>query len=284
MRATDSWTRRAPWASSPVADMALDLVVSGATGRMGQALARLIDDAEDLRVLGGIARHSPVHGPAASAYPEIVPAPQAGELLGRADVIIDFSAPAQVVELLDECASALEGRALVVGTTGLDQHTLQRLDALAAAAPVLVAANFSIGVNLLIGMVEQATRALPADRYDIEIVETHHRRKEDAPSGTALALGQAAARGRDSDLQEHRTDGRTGRPGARPTGEIGIHAVRGGGVHGEHTVHLLGERERISLGHSALTRDLFAEGALLAARWVATRDPGRYSMADVLGY
>lgn len=262
--------------------MALDLVVSGATGRMGHALARLIADAEDLRALGGIARHPPDKSAAAAGYPEILPAAQARELVRRADVVVDFSAPAQLEALLDECAASLEGRALVIGTTGLDQAIRDRLDDLATAAPVLVAANFSVGVNLLLRLVEQAARALPAERYDIEIVETHHRRKEDAPSGTALALGDAAARGRAVDLQEHRTDGRSGRPGARPTGEIGIHAVRGGGVPGEHIVHLLGERERISFGHTALTRDLFAEGALLAVRWVATQEPGRYDMADVL--
>lgn len=261
--------------------MALDLVVSGATGRMGQALSRLIADAEDLRALGGIARHTPSRA-AALGYPEILPATEARELVRRADVVVDFSAPAQLDSLLQECAPALDGRALVVGTTGLEQATLDRLDHLAASAPVLVAANFSVGINLLLGLVEQATRALPAERYDVEIVETHHRRKEDAPSGTALALGVAAARGRGLDLDDHRTDGRTGRPGARPAGEIGIHAVRGGGVPGEHIVHLLGERERISLGHIALTRDLFAEGALLAVRWVATQEPGRYGMADVL--
>lgn len=261
--------------------MALDLVVSGATGRMGQALSRLIDDAEDLRALGGIARHAPDEA-GALGYPEILPIAEARELVSRADVIIDFSAPEQLDALLEKCAASLEGRPLVVGTTGLEQAILDRLDELAAAAPVLVAANFSVGVNLLLGLVEQAARALPAERYDIEIVETHHRRKEDAPSGTALALAGAAARGRGLDLDDHRIDGRSGRPGARPTAEIGIHALRGGSVPGEHTVHLLGERERISLGHTALSRDLFAEGALLAARWLATQEPGRYGMKDVL--
>lgn len=263
--------------------MALDLVVSGATGRMGQALARLIADAEDLRPLGGIARDAPDGGVEATGYPEIRPMSEARELVARADVVIDFSAPEQLARLLELCGDSLEGRALVVGTTGIDDRTRERLDDVSSTAPVLVAANFSVGVNLLLGLVEQAARALPADRYDIEIVETHHRHKEDAPSGTALALGKAAASGRDVPLDQVRKDGRSGRPGPRPTGEIATHALRGGGVPGEHSVHFLGGREVIRLSHGALDRDLFADGALLAARWLATQSPGRYEMRNVLG-
>lgn len=263
--------------------MALDFVVSGATGRMGQALARLIQEAEDLRALGGIARHAPEEGAPAVGYPEIRPVAEARELVRRAEVVIDFSAPDQLSALLDHCSESLAGRALLVGTTGLDEAIEARLQELAGAAAVLVAPNFSVGVNLLLGLVERAARALPADRYDVEVTESHHRRKEDAPSGTALALGEAAARGRGQALESVRRDGRSGRIGPRESGEIGFHALRGGDVAGEHTVHLLGDRERIALSHSALSRDLFAEGALLAARWIATREPGRYTMEDVLG-
>jgi 4-hydroxy-tetrahydrodipicolinate reductase len=261
--------------------MALDLVVSGATGRMGRILGRLIEEAEDLRALGGIAPDAEdVDG---SVYPEIVPVERADELVRRADAVIDFSAPEQLGKLLDTCGETLAGGALLVGTTGLDDPIEGRLDELAGRAAVLVAPNFSIGVNLLLGLVEQAARALPGDRYDIEVVEAHHRRKEDAPSGTALALGRAAASGREAELGEVRRDGRSGRTGARDTGEIGFHALRGGDVVGDHTVHFLGERERIALSHGALSRDLFAEGALEAARWMAGRGPGRYGMRDVLG-
>lgn len=263
--------------------MALDLVVSGATGRMGRTLGRLIAEAEDLRALGGIAPEPPEEGASAAGYPEILPVEEARELVRRAEVVIDFSAPEQLANLIDRCGESLAGRALLVGTTGLEDDIHQSLDTLAENTAILVAANFSVGVNLLLGLVEQAARALPADRYDIEIVEAHHRRKEDAPSGTALALGEAAARGRGRPLDELRQDGRSGRPGSRPDGEVGFHALRGGDVVGEHVVHLLGDRERIALSHSALSRDLFAEGALLAARWIATREPGRYSMKDVLG-
>lgn len=265
-------------ASNRGADMPLDLVVSGATGRMGGILGRLIGEADDLRLVGGIAPD----GSAAPGYPEIRDVAEAGPLIEAAEAVIDFSAPAQLRALLDRHAPALAGRALLVGTTGLDPATEERLDKLSGSAAVLVAANFSVGVNVLLGLVERAARSLSADAYDIEIVEAHHRRKEDAPSGTALALGRAAAEGRGEELEAVRQDGRSGRPGARPASQIGFHALRGGDVVGEHVVHFLGDRERISLAHGALSRDLFAEGALLAARWMAGRKPGRYGMADVL--
>lgn len=263
--------------------MALDLVVSGATGRMGRTLARLIAEAEDLRALGGIAPDPPDEGAPAIGYPEILPVEEARELVRRGEVVIDFSAPEQLTRLIDRCGESLAGRALIVGTTGLDDDLRRGLHDLSDSTAVLVAANFSVGVNLLLGLVERAARALPADRYDIEVVEAHHRRKEDAPSGTALALGEAAARGRDTPLEGARRDGRTGRPGPRPPGEIGFHALRGGDVVGEHVIHFLGDRERVALSHSAMSRDLFAEGALLAARWVVTREAGWYGMDDVLG-
>ncbi|MEJ2502998.1 MAG: 4-hydroxy-tetrahydrodipicolinate reductase [Gemmatimonadota bacterium] len=263
--------------------MPIDLVVSGATGRMGRILGRLIEEAADLRSLGGIARSEPAEGAGALGYPEIVRVDAASELVRRAEAVIDFSAPEQLAALLDRCGDALEGRALLVGTTGLDDDSRAGLDRIARTAPVLVAANFSPGVNLLLGLVERASAALSSSDYDIEVVETHHRRKEDAPSGTALALGRAAAAGREQRLEDVRRDGRSGRTGPRQDGEIGFHALRGGDVAGEHTVHLLGERERIALGHTALSRDLFASGALDAARWLVGRPPGRYTMKDVLG-
>ena len=264
--------------------MALDLVVSGATGRMGRILGRLIREADDARAVGGIAPGGSGGdgGGDDAGYPEIVDVAGAGPVIEACDAVIDFSAPEQVAALLDHHADALAGRALLVGTTGLGDALEGRLRELADEAAVLVAANFSVGVNLLLGLVERAARALPADRYDIEIVEAHHRRKEDAPSGTALALGRAAAAGRGAALEEVRQDGRSGRTGARPPSQIGFHALRGGDVVGEHEVLFLGDRERITLAHGALSRDLFAEGALVAARWMAGREPGLYRMADVL--
>lgn len=275
--------------------MALELVVSGATGRMGRALGRLAGAAHDLRLIGGIARGGEERrdggdggdGGQASGedadYPRIVPVEDAAGLLESADAIIDFSAPDQLRALLEQHADRLVGRALIVGTTALNEDIEDRLERAAAAAPVLVASNFSVGVNLLLHLVRQAAAALPADAFDAEIVETHHRRKEDAPSGTALSLGRALADGRGAALDALRRDGRSGRTGARPEGEIGMHALRGGGVVGEHRVHFLGERERIELAHAASERAVFAAGALTAARWLAGREPGRYTMDAVLG-
>jgi 4-hydroxy-tetrahydrodipicolinate reductase len=197
--------------------------------------------------------------------------------------VLDFSAPGLLTRLLDTQLGELAGRAVVVGTTGLDAALLRRLEAVAGKSAVLVAAHFSLGVNLLLALAEEAAQLLPPDRFDVEIVETHHRHKVDAPSGTALALGEAVARGRGAQLDEVRRDGRSGQTGARPTGEIGFHALRGGMVPGEHRVFFLGGRERIELAHSASDRGLFAEGALLAARWMSGREAGWYTMRDVLG-
>lgn len=259
-----------------------DLVVSGATGRMGRVLGVRIRDAADLRAVGGIAPDRPPEGAEAIGYPEIVDPADGAVLIARADAVIDFSAPEQLARLLDVAGDALAGRALLVGTTGLDDDVRAGLDALAGSAAVLVAANFSVGVNVLAALAERAARALPAD-YDIEIVEAHHRGKADAPSGTALWLAEAASRGRGGSLEGRRRDGRSGRVGPRPEGEIGLHAVRGGGVAGEHTVRFLGDAEEVTLGHRAGDRSLFADGALTAARWLAGKAPGRYTMQQVLG-
>lgn len=260
----------------------MDIVVSGATGRMGRSLGRLIADAVDLEAIGGIAPDRPEAGPESIGYPALVDVHEAGPLLLRATAVIDFSAPAQLGALLDQHAEALAGRAVLVGTTGLTPEIEAGLDRLAGGAAVLVASNFSVGINLLLQLVEEAARALSEDAYDIEVVEAHHRHKEDAPSGTALSLGEAAAEGRGRALDGARADARSGRVGPRPSGEIGFHAVRGGGVAGEHTVRFLGDDEELTLGHAAGSRDLFARGALLAARWLAGKPAGRYTMKQVL--
>ena len=250
------------------------IAICGITGRMGQTLTQLIDRSDDLELVGGIAHDAP-----AAATGTVVRMDHAQAVLARADVAIDFSAPAALQSLIER----YERGALVVGTTGLDAQLDARLDALARRLPVLVAANFSVGVNLLLGLVERAAAALPAAHYDVEVVEAHHRRKVDAPSGTALALARAVAAGRAVELSDVRRDGRRGDIGERAQGEIGMHALRGGNVVGAHTVHFLGERERIAFSHEAEDRSLFAEGALVAARWLHGRAPGRYTMKDVLG-
>jgi 4-hydroxy-tetrahydrodipicolinate reductase len=256
------------------------IVLSGATGRMGQTLAGLIAEDDALSLSGGIGR-MPERG-CDIGCPVVETPETAGAWIQQADVVIDFSAPELLRRLVEMHCGALAGKALVVGTTGLADEEQRMLADLAERAAVLQAANFSVGVNLLVALAEQAASVL-GDDYDVEIVEAHHRRKVDAPSGTALALGEAVARGRGVPLADVRVDGRSGRPGERPRGEIGFHSVRGGDIVGEHSVMLIGERERIELGHVAQDRALFAEGALRAARWIAGKAPGTYTMRDVLG-
>jgi 4-hydroxy-tetrahydrodipicolinate reductase len=190
------------------------------------------------------------------------------------DVVVDFSTPAALEQGLDR----LVGVPLVTGTTGLSTSLQARLDRHAEQAPLLQAANFSTGVNVLLDLVRRAVAALP--EADVEIVEVHHRRKVDSPSGTALALGAAATQGRPGLGARH---GRQGAAGPRERGELGYHAVRGGDVAGDHTVWLLADGERVALQHIASSRQTFALGALRAARWLVDRPPGAYGMADVLG-
>lgn len=260
--------------------MAVRIVVSGATGRMGSQLGRLIRDAADLELAGGIA---PDPAKSDSLYPSIMPSAEAASLITACDVLIDFSAPDHLQSILEGHGAALADRGIVVGTTGLDARAEQALDDAARGAAVVQAANFSVGVNLLLELARSAARVLGADAYDVEIMEAHHRHKADAPSGTALALGRAVATGREARLEDVRRDGRSGLSGERPAGEIAFHALRGGEIVGEHEVAFIGANERVTLGHVAGDRVLFAEGALRAARWVAGRAPGRYTMRDVLG-
>jgi 4-hydroxy-tetrahydrodipicolinate reductase len=248
---------------------------------MGRALASLAGEDPEIELIGGIGREADDSGEE-PGYPGIVAVSDAAELIGTADVIIDFSAPAFLRALLEEHDEAFGSRGLVVGTTGLGDEEERLLAERAKAGPVVTAANFSVGVNVLLSLVRQASAALSG--FDVEIVEAHHRRKEDAPSGTALALGNAVAAGRSVELESVRRDGRSGRPGPRPEGEIGFHALRGGDVIGDHQVLFLGGMERIEIAHSASDRAVFAAGALRAAHWAAGRSAGRYSMDDVLGF
>jgi 4-hydroxy-tetrahydrodipicolinate reductase len=255
--------------------------ILGASGRMGRGVA-----AELARGDGVVLAAAVVSEGSRSLgrdMHELVGLPPSGVLLhplsegcfDGCDVVIDFSQP----PALQAALPWLGPRALVSGTTGLPAELLVALDEQARRAPVLWAANFSVGVTLLLELARQAARALPD--ADVEIVETHHRHKKDAPSGTALALGQAVAAGRGESLSL--VHGREGQVGERPRGPIGMHALRGGDVVGEHTVWLLSEGERISLGHHASSRATFAAGAVRAARFVAGRPAGRYQLREVLG-
>ncbi|HEX7111875.1 MAG TPA: 4-hydroxy-tetrahydrodipicolinate reductase [Mizugakiibacter sp.] len=257
------------------------LAISGASGRMGRALLDLVRG--DARfalcaaVVGAGAERigAPVGGieaPGALRY-------SAGwEEAPLLDVAIDFSTPAGLAAALDHCEA--RGIALVAGTTGLDAALEQRLQRAAARIALLRSANFSLGVAVLTRLLREAAAALPD--WDLEIVEAHHNRKEDAPSGTALALGRAAAEARGTTLDAAAVYAREGRPGARRPGSIGFAAVRGGDIVGEHTALLAGAGERLELTHRATDRGVFARGALAAAAWLAGRAAGAYTLDDVL--
>jgi 4-hydroxy-tetrahydrodipicolinate reductase len=200
--------------------------------------------------------------------------------LDACDVYVDFTAPA-ATRAVAELARA-RGRAAVIGTTGLGAADDAAIAALAEVAPVVVAANFSLGVNLMLGLARTAARALGPE-WDAEIVETHHHAKRDAPSGTALMIGRAIAAGHGVDYDAVKRHTRDGDVGARPRGEIGVASVRGGDVIGEHTAYFFGPAERIEITHRASSRAIFAAGALRAAAWVVGKPPGRYDMLAVLG-
>ena len=234
--------------------------IIGSAGRMGQALQAAI--------------HAAGHTPLGTDKGGAVDA-----LAHAEDVLIDFSSPAALEGNLDAAIAA--GKPILIGTTGLEERHHWLIDQAARGIAVLQTGNTSLGVNVLAGLVEQAAAKL-GEGWDIEIVETHHRRKVDAPSGTALLLGEAAAKGRAIDLARHSARGRDGITGARREGDIGFASLRGGSVAGDHTVFLLGNGERIALSHMAEDRGIFATGAVTAAAWLVGRPAGRYRMAQVL--
>ncbi|WP_041373715.1 4-hydroxy-tetrahydrodipicolinate reductase [Phenylobacterium zucineum] len=249
----------------------IKIAVAGALGRMGQVVQATLADDPGFRLVGGFDRPG-------AAGEGVVPADQA---IAASDVVVDFTIAAASAELAPKVAAA--GKALVIGSTGFDDAQLAVIREAAREIPIVRAGNFSLGLNMLMGLVARAARALPAEAWDIEVVEAHHRRKVDAPSGAALMLGAAAADGRGADLAKVGRRSRDGITGERPVGEIGFSAIRGGGVVGEHSVIFAAEDEILTLSHSARDRSLFARGALAAARWVAGRPPGEYDMQDVLG-
>lgn len=266
----------------------IKVVVLGAAGRMGKTLVRLLLEEK----VPGLTLHGAV---------DLWDAPELGQDAGlasgareagivvinnleavapTADVIIDFSSHFGTAGNAPRIAEW--GTAWVIGTTGLNDEELTAISRTAEKTPVVLSGNMSPGINLLCSLVEAAARALKDKGYDIEVIERHHRLKKDAPSGTAIMLGQAAAAGYGWELKATRIDGRTGLPGERPGQEIGFHAVRGGDIVGDHTVMLAGTGELLELSHRATSRDVFAVGALQAAAWAAGRAPGQYSMKDVM--
>jgi 4-hydroxy-tetrahydrodipicolinate reductase len=261
------------------------LVVAGAAGRMGRALIQLIAASEGVVLVGALeASQNETLGQDAGTLAGcralgVAIGSDALSAVVAADGILDFTTPRASLELAGLAAQARIVH--VIGTTGFSTEELGALAAAAHHAVLVKSGNMSLGVNLLASLVEQAARALGPE-YDIEIVETHHRMKADAPSGTALLLGEAAARGRGISLAEHSVPGHGGRAGPRATGAIGFASLRGGTVVGEHSVIFAGPGERLELAHKAEDRGIFARGALHAARWGRGRKPGLYSMADVL--
>ena len=262
------------------------LVVTGASGRMGQTLIRLSQGSDKLRLVACVERagHPWIGrdvGEAMGGAPiGARVTDDALEAFSKAQAVIDFTAPAATVEF---AALAAQARAVhVIGTTGLEREHLARIEAASRHAVIIRAGNMSLGVNLLVRLTEKVARALDAD-WDVEIVEAHHRMKVDAPSGTALMLGQAAADGRGVSLDDAKVSGRDGITGARHKGSIGFSAIRGGDIVGEHDVLFAGEGERIILRHVATDRSIFARGALRAALWGQGQKPGQYDMMDVLG-
>jgi 4-hydroxy-tetrahydrodipicolinate reductase len=253
---------------------------------MGRAvMAEVLADA-GLTLCGGLesAGHPALGedlGRLAGADPIAVAASDDEQLIAAADVVIEFSAPDATAR--HAAISAAHGTAHVIGTTGLAAAQAAQLRQAAEHTAVVWAANMSLGVNLLLGLTEKVARALGPDAFDIEIVELHHSHKVDAPSGTALALGQAAARGRGVELAQAAVRGRDGLTGARVAGTIGFAALRGGDAVGDHSVIFAGTGERIELVHRASDRRIYARGAVHAARWTHGRPPGLYGMADVLG-
>ena len=265
----------------------MGLVVVGAAGRMGQAITRAVSAIEGVRLVGALDRKgAPAIGRDAGELAGLGPIGIAITddplpLFANADGVVDFSAPAASVEYAGYAAQARIVH--IIGTTGCSIEDESAIEAAARHATIVKSGNMSLGVNLLAAMVEQAARALPAADFDIEILEMHHRHKVDAPSGTALLLGEAAARGRDIALAERSVRVRDGHAGAREAGTIGFATLRGGSVIGDHSVLLAGTGERITLSHQAEDRAIFARGAVQAALWAKDRKPGLYSMRDVLG-
>jgi 4-hydroxy-tetrahydrodipicolinate reductase len=264
----------------------MKLAIAGAAGRMGRVLTRIIREMPGAELVGGLESEGSPH--IGADMGDLAGLGRIGvtvsrdplDLFTRIDGIVDFTVPAASLGLVDMAAQARIVH--VIGTTGIDEAGEAKIRAAARHARIVKSGNMSLGVNLLAAMVKKVAAALGED-FDVEVLEMHHRHKIDAPSGTALLLGQAAAEGRNIDLKQRAVRSRDGHTGARRPGDIGFATLRGGSVVGEHTVMFAGPAERIELSHRAESRDIFARGAVKAALWAQDKKPGLYSMKDVLG-
>jgi 4-hydroxy-tetrahydrodipicolinate reductase len=239
------------------------VLLVGAAGRMGQAIQRVAEAQADLTITAQCDKGDAID-----------------HVIGRCDVVIDFSHADATVQIASLCLTS--GKPLVIGTTGQSRDQLRAVEEAARAIPILLASNFSVGVNTLFGLTRNAAELL-GPGFDLEVVETHHRLKKDAPSGTAKRLAEILCEVRGLDYEKNVTPGREGLIGERPANEIGIHSIRAGDVVGDHTVIFAGQGERLELTHKASSRETFALGALRAARWIIGKAPALYSMEDVLG-
>jgi 4-hydroxy-tetrahydrodipicolinate reductase len=262
------------------------IVITGASGRMGQMLIKTVSDSDKVRLVGTVEREGhewvgrDVGEAMGGAALGVIVTDQPLEAFAKAQAVIDFTAPAATIAFAKLAAQA---RAVhVIGTTGMTDDDIAHLEPCARHAVIVRAGNMSLGVNLLTKLTQQVAAALDED-FDIEIIESHHRHKVDAPSGTALMLGEAAAEGRGVDLKDVSDSGRDGITGARRRGDIGFTAIRGGDIIGEHDVMFACDGEQFILRHKATDRSLFAKGALKAAIWGQDQKPGEYDMFDVLG-
>ena len=264
----------------------MDIAITGAGGRMGQMLVRQIAKTQGARLVAAI--EAPNSNNAGRDAGELAGIDSAGVKItddaasgiAKARVVIDFTVPAATAA--HAAIAAQKGVGMVIGTTGLDAAQTKTVHEAAAKVPVMWAANMSLGVNILLALVEQTARLLDPN-YDIDILEMHHRHKIDAPSGTALALGRAAAAGRQVKLEDVWRKSRDGHTGARPSGEIGFATLRGGEEVGVHTVMFAAAGERLELNHRAFSRETYASGAVRSALWLQGKTPGLYGMKDVLG-
>jgi 4-hydroxy-tetrahydrodipicolinate reductase len=261
------------------------LIVVGAGGRMGRTLVKAIAETEGVTLAGAVEQAGGLIGQdsgvlAGIAVNQLPLVTDLKPLLAGADGILDFTAPAATLRFAALCAEA--GKIHVAGTTGLSAEDEDKMKAFARRAIIVRSANMSLGVNLMAALVRRVAATLD-DEFDIEILEMHHNRKVDAPSGTALLLGAAAAQGRGIDLAKRKIPAREGLTGARKKGDIGFASLRGGGVVGDHSVIFAAPGERIELVHRAEDRGIYAGSAIKAALWARGKPPGLYSMADVLG-
>ena len=262
------------------------IAITGASGRMGGNLLRAVSESEAAELAGAVDRPgSPAIGRdagelAGTGALGVAVSEDLADVLSEADAVIDFTLPEVTTRYAQQCAEA--GVALVVGTTGFDDEQRAALEAAGTQIPLVVAPNMSIGVNLTFKVLDMVARAL-GDDYDVEVIEAHHRNKVDAPSGTALRMGEVVAGALGRDLGQHAVYGREGRTGVRDRETIGFETIRAGDIVGEHTVMFAGAGERVEIGHKASSRMTFAGGAVRAARWVVAQGPGVYDMQDVLG-